>query len=49
MALRDVKAFDTDQMTQLKENMKRGASEIQIANLKKAEDHVAKAKVTRNF
>lgn len=49
MALRDVKAFDTEQMTLLKVNMERGASEKQIKNLKKAQEHVANATVKRNF
>jgi len=49
MALRDVKAFDVAQMAQLQTNMKRGATDKQIENLKKAQEHVSKAKVTRNF
>lgn len=49
MALRDVKAFDTPQMEQLNKNMNRGPTEKQVKNLELAQEHVAKAKVTRNF
>ena len=49
MTLRDVKPFDEAQLALLRKNLKRGATAKQIENLKKAEEHVAKAKANRNF
>ena len=49
MPLRDVKPFDAAQMALLQKNLKRGATAKQVENLKRAEEHVAKANVNRNF
>ncbi len=49
MALRDVKPFDKMQMGRLQENLKAGATPDQIANLERAQEHVAKANPKSNF
>lgn len=49
MPLREVKPFDIHQMKQLKENMKRGPTEKQVENLQRAQEHIDKANVSRNF
>jgi hypothetical protein len=49
MALRDVKPFDKMQMVKLQDNLKAGATPEQIANLKRAQEHVAKANPKSNF
>ena len=49
MVLRSVVDFDDKQWGQLQKNMKRGPTEKQVENLKKAQEHVALGNVTRNF
>ena len=49
MALRDVKQFDTKQMIQLKDNLESGASQKQVANLQRAQEHLAESKPKSNF
>ncbi len=49
MALRDVKPFDKMQMGKLQENLKKGATLEQVANLERAQEHVAKANPKSNF
>ncbi len=49
MALRDVKPFDKMQTRKLQENLKTGATPEQMANLKRAQEHVEKANPKSNF